>query len=206
MTPKLPASPPHAGHRCGTTAVRRNHRNRARVLRLSRTGIWQTNHRPTIPTISARNGEPEKGGRDDCAGVGLYPWVARCVVWDDGAQILADSDGQFRGNPVFREGLGCDTWAHAVGVPIRLCKNEMLEGFSMLTPPSSSKASRMLPTCSSEPSTGGGECIEVAVAAMASLAFGFKTAPVRICAPSYQNSSYDGNSSVPFAKHHSPGE
>jgi len=41
------------------------------------------------------------------------------VVWDDGAQILADSDGQFRGNPVFQGGLGCDTWAHAVEFPIR---------------------------------------------------------------------------------------
>ncbi len=58
-----------------------------------------------------------RGGRDDCAGVGLYPWVARCVVWDEGAQILADSDGQFWGNPVFQSGLGCDTWAHSVEFP-----------------------------------------------------------------------------------------
>ena len=47
---KLPASPPHAGHRCGTTVVRRR---RGRVWRLSRIGIWQPSQHQTTPTISA---------------------------------------------------------------------------------------------------------------------------------------------------------
>ncbi|OLP06225.1 hypothetical protein BLL52_2456 [Rhodoferax antarcticus ANT.BR] len=37
----------------------------------------------------------------------------------DGAQILGDSDCHFRKTPVFQDGLGCDTWPHAVGCPIR---------------------------------------------------------------------------------------
>jgi hypothetical protein len=41
------------------------------------------------------------------------------VVFDDGAKILGDSDGQFRRNPFYQDGLRCDTWTHAVGNPIR---------------------------------------------------------------------------------------
>jgi len=69
---KLPASPPHAGHRCGTTVVRRR---RGRVWRVSRIGIWQTNHRPTTSTISALPGEfVELGdGGNGPAGVRLCP-------------------------------------------------------------------------------------------------------------------------------------
>jgi len=59
-------------------------------------------------------------GRDDCAGVGLCSKAAWRVVWDDGAQIFGDSDDQYRETPFFREGLGCDTWPHAVEMPIRL--------------------------------------------------------------------------------------
>jgi len=47
------------------------------------------------------------------------------VVWDDGAQILADSDGRFKGNPFFQDRLGCDTWAHALELPIRLNQLEV---------------------------------------------------------------------------------
>lgn len=112
---KLCALPRHAGRRCGMSVVRRR---RARVWMLSRTGIWQTNHYPTTPTISSLRGEFAIG-RNDCAGVGLCSSAARSVVCDDGAQILGDSDCQFRGNPFFKDGLGCNTWAHAVGFPIR---------------------------------------------------------------------------------------
>ena len=52
--PKPRALRQHAGHRWGMTVVRRR---RGKVLRLCRTGSWQTNHRPTIPTISAPLGE-----------------------------------------------------------------------------------------------------------------------------------------------------
>ena len=51
---KLPASPRHAGHRCGTTVVCRRW---VRVWRLSQIVIWQTNHRQITPTISALLGE-----------------------------------------------------------------------------------------------------------------------------------------------------
>ena len=51
---KLPASPWHAGHRCGTTVVCRRW---VRVWRLSQIVIWQTNHRQITPTISALLGE-----------------------------------------------------------------------------------------------------------------------------------------------------
>ena len=61
----------------------------------------------------------KRGGRDNCAGVGLYPWVARCVDSDDGTQILSDSYRQFEENPFYQGGLGCDTWPYAVGSPIR---------------------------------------------------------------------------------------
>jgi len=61
VDPEAPRIAPARGHRCGTTVVLRNHRNRARVWRLSRTGIWQTNHHPSSQTISAQTGEPEKG-------------------------------------------------------------------------------------------------------------------------------------------------
>jgi hypothetical protein len=63
--------PPRTGHRCGMSVVRRNHRNRARVWMLSRTGrtrIWPTNHSPTTPTISARTGEREKAGATTALG------------------------------------------------------------------------------------------------------------------------------------------
>jgi hypothetical protein len=70
-------------HRCGKVKVRRR---RGRVLRLSRTGIWQTNHRPITPTISARLGEfAAMGmGRDGCAGVGLCLRAASAVHGGDG--------------------------------------------------------------------------------------------------------------------------
>ncbi len=64
----------------------------ARVWTLCRIGIWQTKHRRTIPKISAQCGEPAMGG-EGRAGVGLCTWVARCVVCDDGAQILGQSAG-----------------------------------------------------------------------------------------------------------------
>ena len=52
-------------------------------------------------------------------GGGLCSSAARYVVCDDGAQSLGDSDCHRRGNPFSQDGLGCDTWAHAVGNPIR---------------------------------------------------------------------------------------
>ena len=52
------------------------------VCRLSPTGIWQPNHRPITPTISALPGEFAAMAmcRDDCAGVGLCSLAARRVV------------------------------------------------------------------------------------------------------------------------------
>ena len=58
-------------------------------------------------------------GRNACAGVALCSSAARCVVCDDGAQILGDSGCHLRGNPFFQDGLRCDTWTHAVETPIR---------------------------------------------------------------------------------------
>jgi len=61
-------------------------------------------------------------------GGGLCSSEARYVVWDDGEQRLGDSDCHRRGNPFYQDGLGCDTWAHAVGNPIRkLAKKEYEE-------------------------------------------------------------------------------
>ena len=94
---KLGNIPRHAGHHYGMTVVRRR---RARVWRLSQTGIWQTKHRPITSTISARLGEFAMG-RDDCAGVGLCSEAARCVVCDALVQILGNSDCHLRGKPVF---------------------------------------------------------------------------------------------------------
>jgi len=58
--------------------------------------------------------------RDDCAGEGLCSSAAWRVVCNDGAQILGDSDCRFRGNPIFKDGLGCDTWPQAVETTIRV--------------------------------------------------------------------------------------
>ena len=49
------------------------------MWRLSQTGIWQTNHRPITPTISAQTGEPEKAGATSAPGWGCvrrqpYAW------------------------------------------------------------------------------------------------------------------------------------
>ena len=65
------------------------------MWRLSRIGIWQTNHRQTTPTISALLGEFAMG-RDDCAGLGLCSEAARCVVCDALVQILGNSDCHLR--------------------------------------------------------------------------------------------------------------
>ena len=72
-SPRPRALPRHAGHRCGMSVVRRRHRRWARVWRLCRTGMRQTNHRPTTPTISALPGEPDKGG-------GTAAWAGLCPI------------------------------------------------------------------------------------------------------------------------------
>ena len=73
------ASPQRAGHRFGMTAPRRS---RARVSWASRIGIWQTNHHPTTPKISAPFSELAIGGKG-LAGVGPRLCAVRRVVCDD---------------------------------------------------------------------------------------------------------------------------
>ena len=72
-------------------------------------------------------------GSHDCAGVGLCSSAAWCVVWDDGAQILGDSDCQLGENPFFQDRLECDTWAHAVELPIRLPILQLTYGYQLST-------------------------------------------------------------------------
>ena len=97
VDPEAPRITPARGPPLWDELVRRR---RARVWRLSRIAIWQTNHRQTTPTINALLGEFAMG-RDDCAGVGLCSEVARCVVCDALVQILGNSDCHLRENPVF---------------------------------------------------------------------------------------------------------
>jgi len=99
------------------------------VWTLSRIGSWQTNHRPTAPTISAPLGEFAElanggngtavvirvvGGRDvpDCAcspsDVSFGPL---------GAADSWDSDSHLRDSPFSRAGLRCDTRPHAIEIP-----------------------------------------------------------------------------------------
>ncbi len=87
----------------------------------SRMGTWQTNHHPTTPTISALLGEFAElaNAGNSTTKVGLCQSAARCVVWDDVAQTLGNSDCHLSGNPFSQGGLRCDTWAHAVETPIR---------------------------------------------------------------------------------------
>lgn len=83
---KLPASPRHAGHRCGTSVVRRR---RTMAWRLNRTGIRQTNLHPTIPPISALLGDPDNCG-GTAAGAGLCLQVAFAAHCGDGGEFLGE--------------------------------------------------------------------------------------------------------------------
>ena len=74
----------------------------------------------------------KRGGRDDCAGVGLCSEAARSVVCDDGAQIFRDSACHLRGNPFSQDGLRCDTWAHAVEFTIRWHANFFMPSQSFI--------------------------------------------------------------------------
>jgi hypothetical protein len=58
-------------------------------------------------------------------GAELCRWAVRRVVWDAVAQILGKTDCHLRGNPFSQDGLRCDTWAHAVEMPIRRTLREL---------------------------------------------------------------------------------
>jgi len=100
----------HAGHRCRMT-VGRSRRGKAWTLR--RIGSWQTNHRPTAPTISAPLGEFAElaNGGNGTAVVGLCLSVLICaclclhdvgrVVWTVGFGSFLGFRQSPQGKPVF---------------------------------------------------------------------------------------------------------
>ncbi len=51
-------------------------------------------------------------GGEGRAGVGLCPWAARCVVWDDGAQTLSVLKQL---NAAIREHLNLDSFVYGFG-------------------------------------------------------------------------------------------
>ena len=127
------ASPRRAGHPCGMTMVRRR---RGRVLRLSRIGIWQTNHRPLTPTISALLGEFAAMGkrsrqlrRGSAVFFGSPMRGLRCWGANSGEfrlfQTVISGETRFFFRKVWRAIVGLmlvSCWSHAVGNPIRSCK------------------------------------------------------------------------------------
>jgi hypothetical protein len=104
------------------TAVRKNHRVSGKVLRLCRTGIGQTNHRPIAPTISAPPGEftaMDHGLRRLRRGRAVFVGSPTRALQRWGANFggfRLSSQGYLS---IFQDDFRCDTQSHAVETPIR---------------------------------------------------------------------------------------